>query len=261
MTNASYVVVRYVADPARNEPLNVGVLAWNARGHRLAIDSEAVARVIRENPRLHVDALATLPDAITDLIDLEEGLPPGEIRERLAQASGFPVMFSEPRATTVNGEATGLEEAVERLVSRIVSPRRRGGRGAPNWRQQLETRLGTLIERGAVHSHHSFATTRTGVPRVVDFFVNSGRNVALDTLRLDLKIADEIRLRADAEANKISDIRARNQVRVLVAASLPTDEEMMGAGYEARQILEAADATVIASLDDAIVAIEGAVQA
>ena len=29
MKPAQYAVIRYIADPARNEPLNIGILAWS----------------------------------------------------------------------------------------------------------------------------------------------------------------------------------------------------------------------------------------
>jgi len=259
MTNASYVVVRYVADPARNEQLNVGVLAWGAGGHQLVIDGEAVARVIRENPRLHTDALSSLPATVTEIVDLAPGLPPAEIGERVAQAARFPVVFSEPRATTVaDGDPNALGATVERLVKRIVTPRRRSGRGAPSARQEIERRVTALILGGRVQPQFPFLNTRTGVRRVVDFFVNSGSNVALDTVKLDLRLADEVRLRADAEAYKIGDIAAENPVEFLVLASLPTGDEMIPARDEALQILRATEATVLSDVDEAIEALQGA---
>ena len=52
MTPATYSVIRYIADPARNEPLNMGILAWNEIDIELKIHSEAVARIIRSHPHL-----------------------------------------------------------------------------------------------------------------------------------------------------------------------------------------------------------------
>jgi hypothetical protein len=54
MIEAQYSVIRYMADPARGERLNLGVLLWTEGAYRLAVDPSAAERVIRENPRLDV---------------------------------------------------------------------------------------------------------------------------------------------------------------------------------------------------------------
>src|SRR4051812_23339563 len=126
MKPAHYSVIRYIADPGRNEALNVGILLWAEGGHRLRIDDAAVARVIRENPRLNRNALdglrATLERELLPTPFTEEGL-----LRLLESHPGFPVSLTEARYTTVaENLGAGLDDTLERLIERIVRPKRRG---------------------------------------------------------------------------------------------------------------------------------------
>lgn len=185
---ASYVVIKYLADPGRNEPLNVGVLAWSDRGYEIEINREAVARVIRENPRLHQDSLLYLDEALRDRFGLDDRWNARALVEGIALQKGYPVVLSEVRETTIASDGAGsLRATVERLVDRVVRPKRRSGFRADDPFIVLQRRLAPLIRGQEIYPRHVFAKTLTGVPRSVDFFVNSGRNAALDTVRLDLK--------------------------------------------------------------------------
>lgn len=258
MIPASYVVIRYVADPARNEPLNVGVLAWTGEQHELTIDREAVLRVVRENPRLHPDSLFGLESAIRSRLGLDDQPPGGEIRERIADHPGFPVMLTEPLYTTVaSSDPVSLHATVEHLVERIVKPKRRSGGFQVDLRQQLAKSISPLLASGQVRQDHVFQKTKTGVARRVDFFANSGRNVAVDRIIFDLKRADEIRLRADAEAYKATDIVGRNGVSLVVLTSFSEAEEVQPSNDEARRILRSADVDVIESIEEAAVMLAG----
>jgi hypothetical protein len=234
--------------------MNVGVLAWSGEQHELAIDREAVLRIVRENPRLHPDALLGIESALRDRLGLDDQPPEGEIRERIADHPGFPVLMTEPLYTTVaSADAVSLHDTVEHLVDRIVKPRHRAGRYQADLREQLAKSIGPLIRSGSVRQDHLFQKTRTGVPRRVDFFANSGRNLAVDRVIFDLKRADEIRLRADAEAYKATDIASQNSVRVLVLTSFSDAEEVQPSNDDARRILSSANVEVLESIEDVAV--------
>lgn len=72
MTPALYAVIRYIPDPARNEALNVGIVAWSEASCRLRIDDEAVARVVRENPHLEREALLYLEASLRDQLSTDD---------------------------------------------------------------------------------------------------------------------------------------------------------------------------------------------
>lgn len=249
MKSAQYSLIRYLADPARGEPLNVGIVAWDGSDFELALDHQALARVIRDNPKLHRDSLFALESMLQDRLE-QNRRDERPISEFIENQRGYPVLFSEPRHTTVMGAKTGLNEAVERLLMRSVRPGRRGGGGGID--------IADLAERGlkeAVAAHHvdrdyMFQRSRTGVPRRVDYFANSGRQIALDIIKLNLKRADEIRLRADAEAYKIYDIGSENQVSAFVVLTeFSPDPELASANDGARRIMRSAGANVVVETD------------
>src|SRR5438046_2208117 len=131
MKPALYSVIRYIADPARGEALNVGILLWDSHRCHLSIDDAAVARVIRENPCLAPDALEYLASFLGEAF---RTAPPSEeaFASALWQLSAFPLVLTEPRFTTLAGDKPNdAKTTLERLVKRVVRPRRRQG-GGPN---------------------------------------------------------------------------------------------------------------------------------
>jgi len=254
MTPATYSVIRYIADPARNEPLNMGILAWNEIDIELKIHSEAVARIIRSHPHLLKEALLDFELTLREEIK-EAGLTPKDIPHWIERQSGFPMLISEPRYTTVTADSTAaLATTIDRLLDRIVRPRYRTRRGYDaNPVGFLTERLQQWIDRKIVQTEYPFPKSRTGVARSVNFFRNSGANVALDAIRMDLKKANQIILRADAEANKAADILAKNDdIRFYVYCQLTNDPAYVEANEEATKIIEASGATVESSIEDAI---------
>jgi hypothetical protein len=255
MREASYAVVRYIADPARSEPLNVGIIIWTEKGWSLRVDEAAVARVVRENPRLERDALLYLDAYLRR--ELATRVPPfteeGFLRV-IKEQTGFPVLISEPRATMVGGETVSdINAALGQLVSRIVTPRRRSGGSGLRVVSFLERELRPYVERQAISRHHTFIAPRTGVTRSVDFYANSRANVALDVVNLALVRADEIRLRADAEAFKIWDLLADGDLNeYLVYCEFPPDDKPEGLKQNATKIMESTGGRVTRDLDEAI---------
>jgi hypothetical protein len=92
----------------------------------------------------------------------------------------------------------------------------------------------------------------------VDYFANSNVNVALDLLKLALRRPDEILLRADAEANKIGDIGAHNDVTSVVFCTVSTDTAVADATNDAFRIIDSVGATVVTNVEDALAAIRPA---
>jgi hypothetical protein len=259
MMPARYSVIRYIPDPARNEALNVGILLWDEAGSRLRIDPAAVQRVIRENPRLDTHGLDSLETILRDNLVLGT-FDQKRLFRFLEAHPGFPVSFTEPRYTTLPDEQPApLDVTLERLINRVVRPRRRTGGGGVTPVQFLERQLRPLVQRNAVAQNHVFQASRTGVARQVDFFANSGTNLALDTLRLDLQKAAAIMERADAEAFKVEDVLASNRVEFMVYCDLSSSPALQGAVQSALQVLGSVGAKVITDLAGAARAVEAAV--
>jgi len=234
-------------DPARGERLNVGVLVWTDYDFRIGIDDKAVQRVIRENPRLERDSLLYLDPTLR--ASLVTDSPVGERVERLLdEQRGFPADFTEPRLTTLTVES-GLDQAVEALLARVVRPKRRGGGGGLTPVQAVERQLRPLLQRGAVERKHLFQSSRSGVSRAVDFYANSHVNTALDALRLSVTKADDIRARADAEAFKVYDVIGNNDLRYAVYCEFSDDRALTETNVSARQVIESTGATVLTDIE------------
>ncbi len=255
MTDASYSVIRYIPDAGRGERLNIGVLVWAGDEFRLSLDDEAVKRVIRENPRLERDSLLYVAPLLAERLSSAVVPVPSQIQRLLEGQRGFPIDLSEPLFTTVDPQDEGgLDATLDRLIDRVVTPKRRRPPPRLNPAQLLESRLKPLIRSESVTRNHFFGRTKTGVPRTAEFFANSGANVALDTLRLALQDADEIRRRADAEAFKVYDVLGADEtVRQYVVFC---EFGQKGADFEtthhnARTVIETQGAKIVTELDEA----------
>src|SRR5258708_6500732 len=245
MRAAQYLVIRYIADPARNEALNVGILAWTDDEYRIRMDSTAVQRVLRDNPHLAYDALEyVLPTLELQLLQGDE-FHVNQIDNLKAAQTGLPISLTEARFTTVqDGDAEGLDSATERLLKRIVRPPRRGAVRAADPITLLERSFRIYVRQHKITPNYTFTQSVSGVPREVAFYANSGANIALDVVNLIARKHNTIVRDADAEAFKIEDIRKANQVTCHVYCSLADDETHARSNQIARQILESAGAVV-----------------
>jgi hypothetical protein len=252
VSRANYSVIRYIPDPGRGESLNVGILLWDEDEFRLNLDDKAIERVIRENPRLERDSLLYVEPVLNERLATAVVPVAVRIRTMLESQKGFPIELSEPRFTTVEPD-DDLDVALERLTARIVRPRRRTGGGGTHPAEVMERRLKRLLDRDAVSRNYFFAQSKSGVPRKADFFANSDANVALDVLRLALKRADDIRLRADAEAFKVYDIlEAENPVHdYVVFCEFAREAALAETNENARKVIETQGARIVTDLDEA----------
>ena len=254
MSEARYSVIRYMPDPGRGENLNIGILLWEETSaeYRLRFDQRAIDRVVRENPHLERDSLLYIEPMLSEQLSSAVAPATGRIKIILDEQGGFPLNLSEPRFTSVDEDEEGMDTTVERLIKRVVRPRRRF---APAQRpiDEMARRLKPLLDDQAISRDYVFGGTKTGVHRSADFFANSGANVALDVVRLALKKADEIRLRADAEANKVFDVlEGESPVRdYVVYCQLNSAREFAGINQDARAIIEDRGARVLTDLGDA----------
>jgi hypothetical protein len=270
MSEAQFSVIRYNPDPARGEQLNIGILLWDEDGadYRLRIDEEATKRVIRENPRLELDSLLYIEPMLNEQLSSAAVPVSARIKTILDKQHGFPLDLSEPLFANVapdegavaEGE-DGLDATLDKLVRRIVHPKRRGGGGHhPSPRDELASRLLPWIKTNAI-SRNALTKTRTGVDRYVDFFANSGANVALDVLQLAVTKADDIRRRADAEAFKIYDVRGGSGVNdYLVYCQFATDRKLETVYDDARTVIEGQGAHVLTDPGEAAAALADAAE-
>lgn len=250
MMRAEYALVRYIADPARYEPRNVGIVFWDGEQWECRIDPEAARRVEAENPHLAPGAVLTFGGVLRHALEQASVCSRDELQSVLSRFKEFPVSISDLRITTldetIEDSRERRERAIDTLLKRLVRPRRCGG-GGPSPELVLERLLRPWILRHQIERDYVIAQSRSGVPRTVHFFINGSRNVAIDALNLNLKRAPDIIKRADAEANKIRDVRDSGVDLRFVVFYIPnTSPDMQDVTRQALQILRAVDAAVTA---------------
>ncbi len=157
------------------------------------------------------------------------------------------LQVTEPRPVAVLGG--DWESALEDLWRSYAKPLPRPSANAPL--SEVRQRLRALIQKQRVVQDQPW-NSPAGVPWILDFYANSGANVALDTLQLALKRPREILIRAAGEAYKIRDIRraAGDLVFVVYCAFSPLPA-VSDANEGAQRILEAEGARVASDPDEA----------
>jgi DUF3037 family protein len=260
MSEAHYSVIRYMPDPGRGENLNIGILLWeeDSAEYRLSFDQKAIDRVVKENPHLERDSLLYIEPMLHER--LASAVAPATARiKAILDHQGFPLNFTEPRFTTVLEDDDGLDDTLDRLVKRVVRPRRRY---SPSKRpvEEMERKVKPLIQSRKVSRDYVLPGTKTGVRRSADFFANSGANVALDVVKLALKEADRIRERADAEAFKVADVlNGDTDVnKYFVYCQLHSAKEFADTNDDVRTIIEGQGARVLTDMDEAAEVLENA---
>jgi hypothetical protein len=216
--------------------------------------------VIREIPKLETDALLYLEPMLAEQLGQLRPFSEESVQRFLIEQSGYQIDISEPRFTgIVDGDE--LSTNLERLLQRVIRPKRRTGGGSFDAVAALDKRWRPWIKRQLIHRKHPFES-RSGVPRTVDFYANSSTNIALETVRLSVAKADEVRLRADAEALKIDDMHSMNHaVKFYVYCQFSDDEALIQTNQNATKVLESVGARVFANLDDAAAHVEEALPA
>lgn len=251
MSQAHYSVIRYIPDPGRGESLNVGILLWDESAFRVGVDAQAIERVIRENPLLERDSLLYVEPLLSEQLSESELPLMTRVERLLSSQRGFPIDITDPRFTTITDDG-GLDATLDRVTERVVRPKRRARGSGAHPAQQMERRLKRQIATEAVARNHFFGRSKTGVPRKADFFANSGNNVALDVIRLAIRRADEIRIRADAEAFKVYDVLEANSVAdYFVFCEFGSDRALEETNENARTVMETQGAKVLTDLDEA----------
>lgn len=259
MSEAHYSVIRFIPDPARGERLNIGILLWDedSGDYGLELDQKAIDRVIRENPRLERDSLLYIEPMLSEMLSTAVAPMPARIQTVLSKQTGFPLDVTKPRFTTIGPDEQGLDQTLERLVKRVVRPKRRGGGGITP-ADEMANRLKPLVRSQAIARAYP-VKAKSGVDRHVDYFANSGANVALDVLQLGITKADEIRERADAKGMKVLDLLGGREVKdYLVFCRFTDDRQLNEVNNEARTVIEAQGAQVLTNLDEAAEALSSA---
>ncbi len=248
MSNANYSVIRYTADPVRNECLNIGILLWDKEGVRVCVDDDAVARAIRYNPRLAKDALLYICPMLRR--ELQDKAPQEVIecvRSPFLALTG--PLFTELEVNE-HGEPS-LDATLSDLLKEIVTPPKRGGSVGNDPTTHVAELLRSWLVTKKVQRNYVFHKSKSGLERKVTFFANSGSNVALDVLRLAVNTPKDIEIRGDAEARKIFDVLGGEVNRFIVYCAVSNDPRVQAATEYAKTSITALGGEVITDATEA----------
>lgn len=246
MNHGAYSLVRTIPDPIRGEVFNIGIVAWGEEFIQIRIDEDAARRAANQSRYLAKDAWTHYENFLRELLIENGTLKQTTLEEFATCPHGETLRLTAPKFLRFPDGEHGFNERVQEILKRLVLPIHRGG-GAGSPSRYIRTRLKPFIDRQAIQQNYGFTETRSSVQRSCEFFVNSGSNVALDTLRLDLKDVNTVYERIDAEATKISDVITPSNIRFYVYCQPASGE---GAGEiedRARKVLTSVNA--IALLD------------
>lgn len=215
MGAGSYSVIRSIPDPIKGEVLNIGVVVWDAEQFRIVIDEKAAQHAVNLSPFLPKDAWAYFEESLIESLVKGDQLDPDAVDAFVECPRSETLRLSRPAYARIANEPDGFDQRVTQLVKRLVERRPSGG-GTFSPADDIKERVEPYIKSKRIHRNHPFAQTKSSVQRKCDFFVNSGANVALDALRLDLSKPRDAFDRVDIEAAKVVDVVGENPVRFLV---------------------------------------------
>ena len=268
-----FSVIRYIPDPARNEPVNVGVVLKFGEEVEVKTHRDAVRRAITSDPQADESALGRIDgflERMTQepqlLIDRHSGqprdVPPedGDFLHALSQQSTGKLLFAEPQYIEISsGRKEELERHLSALVDRLARPLRQRARFAPVQnppRLEMQRALQQWIRIGVVKMNETLEG-RSGIPRRANFYFENGRNYLVNHIVLEQKRESQLFSKAQSDAFEIEDIRrgaSSKQWQPMVVCKFAPDraEDVVS---QVRNIFDVVECPVFdasAELDDAI---------
>lgn len=250
MRPGQYSLIRCIPDPMRGEHLNVGVILWDDRDVRIHVDGQAAERAVKKSPFLAREAWTFYEPLLHERLLKNGTFDPAMVRHLVDHPPSHTLTLTEPAYVAFEDHADALDRRLEQMIAQMVRTRQYGRRvKAPV--EEISERVRPLIKSHRVIEHYRFPRSRTGRTRQADFYINSSANIALDALRLDFQRVGDIQLRTDAEAYKVEDVLANNDVRYVVYCRFKADEQLREINEEMRKTLIDAGADIAVDADEA----------
>jgi len=219
--NSCYSIVRYIADRARNEPINIGLILRYENQYFFDFSKESVERATTIDPNADESSLESIDEIIDGILsnpiyfwddqenDSVEIFPEDEdFLGSLARESSNKILFSEPRSIIIESEES-VDNAISMLLTRLVSPLKERPRFAPKEskaRKTFRQELNPWIKHGDVHVDMTLYG-KSGISREVDFFFENGSKNFVKKLDLNNRKESTIIQKAESQAYAVEDTR------------------------------------------------------
>lgn len=223
MMQASYKLVKYIPDLARQEPLNIGILAWCQGQSVLVFDAHAFHRITTANGDLADDALKFITDAIVEEYNDARLRDGQDIDAFVREALSTPFLVTEERPfgiadAPVSGVKATLANETERLMERLVKPqRRRSKQPSKGPKATLVSEYRRFLQPDQLQQSFEITATKTGHRRKVDLFINHHVDAVVDVLDIRSDATyDTAEIATDAMRSKSEDILDGNAANVVI---------------------------------------------
>lgn len=211
--NAAFSVIRFTADIARNEPVNIGLIGFYEGHMAVIIDDAAVRRVLSTNPDLPPEALVGIAEQIDSALKGETFRTLDDAARLISERVYFPLTTSSFMPFTLQTSLAeqarqDLETALVHLSVKLVKPKRRHSkRRGQSPREAVKRRLDPFIKQNQVAENFKVRGGKSGDERQLTFFANHGSDVGLEIVELPSEFSYEtLKMRADALAFEADDI-------------------------------------------------------
>jgi len=250
MTTGQYRIVKFLPDPVREEPLNIGLaLSSETHGLRIEFPEQALERASQWAPSLDQMGFATLR------VELEETIrhnyatyqDTGSISDRNLFGVLFgPVTVSESRWVELDDEvADDVETTFRYLISRLVLPPKRIMFGGGQSKSQKMARefLPSIKSRWPNAHRNEALVGRSGLAFTADIYAGGEVPMVMATMALGSNWQG---LRTvEAKAFKMFDVhRSFDRAKMVALCSFPPlDPERVQ--HQTRKIFDSIDVEVV----------------
>lgn len=246
--SAEYRVVKFVPDPVRAEPLNIGLLMYIEDAVSVSVPTEALERAARWCSSLDRSGFAALGDRLGDelvrAVHRAEDL--GELDSAFLPDHVGAVYLSEPRRLDLDDTSPERRAEVFRfLVDRLVMPPKQVVYGGgDNEARKLAKSIGAAV-RTVVPSAATFEPVvgRSGRPYVADVYLKGDTPLIVSAL-VPSSGWQGVRL-LEAKAFEMYDIRrSLGDANLAVCCKFP-ELDPANVRLQAEQIFETVDVRVV----------------
>lgn len=250
--NGSYGVIRFIPDIARNEPINIGIVAWAGDDLVVSVPEHAVKRVIAVHPTYPPYGLEGLETHIrrqVQSVQQDVRANPLLAVDHFTRLIGLPLVLSPPMFLFIEEAGPSvrdqLQEHVRQLIDRLVRTPHHPRKTAESAKTRLAAYLKPMVDREWLIPDYELVGGKSSRTRKIAFFANHGSNVPLDVFEARSNLSREGLLdRADYYVAKIQDvIAASDQAHQKLnhyMLYLPADqrEDIAAAAYDISNYIE-----------------------
>ena len=218
-----FSVIRYLADAARNEPINVGVILQSGEDIRAVVLNQAIRRAISADPQADESALSRLEPYLNGIIseplttiDPDSGrstsIQPfdNDYLPRLAGGAEGKITFSQPQYVELpSSRREHFDDALKMLAARLARPLRQRSVFAPVEsppKKAMRQALRPWINAGIVEVDFDLPG-QSGMPRTMDFHFENGLHYGIKHLDLEYQRESQFFMKAQSQAFEFEDVK------------------------------------------------------